>query len=144
MITKTIKYTDFNGKEREEEALFNLTRTELMEIAVDLPEGLIDNVTDEEKTTDEQRAKAIFAALGGKGVSKFIKDMLLKSYGIKSLDGRRFEKSEQISTEFSQTMAFDQLYYELLTDDVAAAQFINGIIPESILDNAISKMNNKE
>lgn len=136
MFTKTITYTDFDGKERKEELLFNLTRTELMEIAMDLPEGLTDNIKvdtkNPDKIDDEVAARKILAALGGKGVVGFIKDLVLKSYGMKSLDGRRFEKTEAIRTEFAQTLAFDQLYYELMTDEKAALEFINGVIPANI------------
>lgn len=136
MYTRTITYEDLNGKERKEEHLFHLTKTELMEIAMDLPEGLTDNIEvdtiDPGKNDNEIAARKILAALGGKGVVGFIKDLILRSYGVKSLDGRRFEKTEALRTEFSQSLAFDQLYYELMTDEKASMEFINGVIPANI------------
>ena len=148
MFTKTITYTDFDNVERTETAYFNLTKSELMEISMKLPGNLLQDVADEgEKLTDEQRARRVLASLGNQGVTNFIKEIILKAYGKKSIDGRRFEKSEQMSTEFSQTLAFDQLYYELMVDSTKAAEFINNLIPESLIANSatsLSVVSNKE
>lgn len=141
MFTKTITYTDFDNVERTETAYFNLTKSELMEISMKLPGTLLQDVADEgEKLTDEQRARRVLASLGNQGVTNFIKEIILKAYGKKSIDGRRFEKSEQMSTEFSQTLAFDQLYYELMVDSTKAAEFINNLIPESLIANSATSL----
>lgn len=140
MFTKTIKYIDFDNVERTEEAYFNLTKSELMEISMKLPGNLIQDVVGEENITDEQRARRVLASLGNQGITNFIKEIILKAYGKKSIDGRRFEKSEQMSTEFSQTMAFDQLYYELMVDSEKAAEFINNLIPESLISNSATSL----
>lgn len=140
MFTKTIKYTDFDNVERTEEVYFNLTKSELMEISMKLPGNLIQDVAGEENITDEQRARRVLASLGNQGITNFIKEIILKAYGKKSIDGRRFEKSEQMSTEFSQTMAFDQLYYELMVDSEKAAEFINNLIPESLIPNSATSL----
>ncbi len=140
MFTKTITYTDFDNVERTETAYFNLTKSELLEISMKLPGTLLQDVADEEKITDEQRARRVLASLGNQGVTSFIKEIILKAYGKKSIDGRRFEKSEQMSTEFSQTLAFDQLYYELMVDSTKAAEFINNLIPESLIANSATSL----
>lgn len=141
MFTKTITYNDFDNVERTETAYFNLTKSELMEISMKLPGTLLQDVADEgEKLTDEQRARRVLASLGNQGVTNFIKEIILKAYGKKSIDGRRFEKSEQMSTEFSQTLAFDQLYYELMVDSTKAAEFINNLIPESLIANSATSL----
>lgn len=140
MFTKTITYTDFDNVERTETAYFNLTKSELLEISMKLPGTLLQDVADEEKITDEQRARRVLASLGNQGVTSFIKEIILKAYGKKSIDGRRFEKSEQMSTEFSQTLAFDQLYYELMVDSAKAAEFINNLIPESLIANSATSL----
>ena len=125
MLKKTITYKDFDGNERTEEHYFNLTQTELAEIAIGLPDGISEiDVTE----SNEQAGQKLLDKLGGDGVFKFLKDLMLKSYGIR-VDSRRFEKSDQISREFSQTLAFDAMFMELMTDDVAAAKFVNAVIP---------------
>ena len=137
MIKKTVNYEDFDGNNRTEDLYFNLTKFEATEFALDLPDDITNEVTKEgADTTNMESVSRIVQKLGGKGIIDFIRKLVLKSYGIKSEDGRRFEKSEKISTEFSQTMAFDNLMMELLTDDDEAAKFINGVIPADLANAA--------
>lgn len=120
MVVKKIKYTDFNGVEREEEFMFNLTEAEITEMELTTDGGLSDSI------------KKIIAAQNTPQIIETFKMLLLKSYGEKSADGRRFIKSEELSKEFTQTNAYSQLFMELAYDDNAAIAFINGIIPESM------------
>ncbi len=141
MIKKTVNYEDFNGNHRTEDLYFNLTKFEATEFALDLPDDITSEVTKEgADATNMESVSRIVQKLGGKGIIDFIRKLVLKSYGIKSEDGRRFEKSETISTEFSQTMAFDNLMMELLTNDDEAAKFINGVIPADLANAANGAM----
>lgn len=121
MIAKTVKYTDFNGVEREEKFFFNLTKAELTEMELSTSGGLGESI------------KQIVAAQDTPQIIKIFKDLLLKSYGEKTLDGKRFRKVDDagvpLSIAFSETEAYSNLFMELATDDVAAAEFVNGIIP---------------
>lgn len=137
MLKKTITYTDFDGNKRTEDAYFNLLQSEAVELALELPEGLFDSVND--KKTDEETAATLIEKLGGKGVYGFIKDLVLKSYGIKSSDGRRLEKSDEISKEFSQTVAFDTFLMGLMSDDKAAAEFVTKVIPPELADKIAAR-----
>ena len=110
-------YVDYNGVERTEDFYFNLTKAEILELELSTEGGL------------EQAIEKIIAAKDMPTLSKYFKRIILMSYGEKSPDGKRFIKNDKLSEEFSQTEAFSQLYVELATDDVAAADFINGIIP---------------
>ena len=137
MIKKTVNYLDFDGNERTEVLYFNLTKTELVEIAMDLPDGLSETVGNDPTKIDETTAVSkVLESLGNKGVLEFIKKLVLKSYGIKSPDGRRFEKSEEISREFSQTLAFDNVIMELMSGDQAAVNFMNNLIPSDLINKA--------
>lgn len=121
MLKKTINYVDFDGNKRTEEHCFNLMQNELLGIGLTLP--------DVDASTDEQLvAKQMLEKLGGDGVYNFVRDLVLKSYGVKSADGRGFKKSKELSEEFSQTLAFDALFTELMQNDVAAAEFVNGLV----------------
>ena len=124
MITKTIKYTDYNGVEREEKFMFNLSKAELMEMEMGTTGGLAETI---QKIVETQDAPSII---------KIFKDLILKSYGEKSADGKRFVKVNEsgvpLSLAFSQTEAYSQLFMELATNDVAAADFVKGIIPNDI------------
>ena len=120
MITKTIKYVDYNGVEREEPFKFNLSKAELMEMEMGTTGGLAESI---QKIIQAQDAPSII---------KIFKELVLKAYGEKSADGKRFVKSEELSTAFSQTEAYSQLFMELAMDADAAAKFIKGIIPGDI------------
>ena len=76
--------------------------------------------------------KKIVATKDVPQVMAMFKEIILKSYGEKSPDGRRFIKSEQLATEFTQTGAYDILMMELIGDPEKAANFINSIIPAEL------------
>ena len=122
MLKKTIKYEDFNGMEREEDFYFNLTKAELMEMEMSTTGGLAEMI---ENIVKLQDAPAII---------KIFKDLVLKAYGEKSADGKRFRKVNDAGVPlyiaFSETEAYSQLFMELATDADAAAKFVNGIVPK--------------
>lgn len=120
MLTKTITYTDYNGTERTEKFYFNLSKAELMEMELTTAGGY------------GEMLQNIINAQEGPTLIKIFKDLVLKAYGQKSADGKRFIKSEELSTAFAQTEAYSILFMELATDAEAAAKFVNGIIPADI------------
>ena len=124
MLKKTIKYTDYNGVERTEDFWFNLSKAEIMEMELSTTGGLAELI---KKIVKEQDAPAII---------KIFKDLVLKAYGEKSPDGKRFVKSDEIALAFSQTEAYSNLFMELATDADAAAKFVNGIIPADAAEAA--------
>lgn len=118
MLKKTFTYTNYNGVERTETHYFNLSKAELVDMEATTPGSL------------SEKLKRIVDGADGPEIMKFFKELIFKSYGIKSDDGRRFMKSAEISEAFSQTEAYVQLYMELVTNPEAAADFANGIIPK--------------
>lgn len=119
MLTKkTITYTDYNGTERTEDYYFNLSKLELTRMQASVEGGL------------DEKLKKMINAKNGKAVMDFFEELILKAYGEKSEDGRRFIKSEELSIAFSQTPAYEALFEELVTDDEAAANFVKSIIPK--------------
>ena len=117
MLKKTITYHDYNGVEYTQDFYFNLSKAEIMEMEMGTTGGLAEMIT------------TIVAAQDAPAIIKIFKDLILKSYGEKSADGKRFIKSDEISTAFTQTEAYSELFMELATDAEAAAAFVNGIIP---------------
>ena len=117
MIKKTITYTDYNGVERTEDFYFNLSRAEVAEMEMSTTGGLAEMIN------------RVVAAQDMPAIVKIFKDLVLKAYGEKSADGKRFVKSDELSTAFAQTEAYSQLFMELATDADAAAKFVNGIVP---------------
>jgi hypothetical protein len=135
MLKKTVTYTDYNDNTRTEDFYFNLTKAELTEMNLSTTGGL------------EQMIRDIIAAQDTPKIIAIFKELLLKSYGVKSADGRRFIKSKELSTEFSQTEAFPIIYMELLTDEGSAEKFMTGILPSDMqgtMQNALEESNAKD
>lgn len=117
MLVKTITYTDYNGVSRTEDFYFNLSRPEIIEMEYS-PDGSLTEMI--EKLVSPADTPTII---------RLIKDFIIKSYGEKSLDGKRLVKSPELATAFSQTEAYTQLFMELVTDSQKASDFINGVLP---------------
>lgn len=118
MLKKTIKYTDYNGLERTENFYFNLTKAEVMEMELSTEGGMAETI------------QAIVDAKDVPAIIKIFKDLILKAYGEKSPDGKRFMKSPEITQAFAETEAYSILFMELATDADAASEFVNGITPK--------------
>lgn len=115
-MTKT--YTDFDGVTRTEDFYFNLTAAEISEMQLTTEGGL------------DTYIKRIVDAKDNKSIILLFKELVLKSYGKKSDDGRRFIKNDEVREEFAQTQAYSDIFMELATDETAASKFINGITPQ--------------
>lgn len=124
MLKKTINYTDYNGIERTEDFYFNLSKAELAEMELSVDGGYA------------EMAQRIADTKNGPELVKLFKDLILKAYGEKSLDGRRFmkvdEKGNPLYIGFSQTEAYSQLFMELANDADAASKFFIGVIPADL------------
>ena len=94
MLQKTNRYTDYNGNERKEDFYFNLSEAEIMEMELSVTGGLTEMI------------QKIVATQDGPSIIKLFKDLVLQAYGEKSADGKRFIKSEELKTAFSQTEAY--------------------------------------
>lgn len=124
MLKKAITYTDYNGSTRTEDFYFNLSKAEAMEMELSTSGGLADMI------------RRIVAAQDTPSIIKIFKEIILKAYGEKSADGRRFikidEHGHRLADDFMQTEAYSQLFMELATNADEAAKFVNGIVPGDV------------
>lgn len=120
MLKKTITYTDYNGTERTEDLYFNISKAELAEMELGVTGGF------------SEMMKKIIAAQDVPSIVKIVKDLILKSYGEKSSDGRRFIKSPELSEAFSQTEAYTEVFLDVVASAGNMAAFVNAIIPSDI------------
>lgn len=120
MLKKKITYTDYDGNERTESFWFALNQAELLEMNLEKNGGLSNMITRISETND-------FAEL-----SRILKDLVCRSYGVKSDDGKRFIKSPAMTEEFLQSEAYSEMFTELVTDAGATTEFITGIIPQKL------------
>jgi hypothetical protein len=120
MYKKTLTYTDFNGTEVTEDLYFNLSKAELTEMNLSTKGGLV------------ARMQAIAASDDGAILVSTFKDLVLRAYGVKSADGRRFIKTPELREEFTQTNAYSEFFMLLATDDKEAADFMNNVVPNNL------------
>lgn len=124
MIKKTITFDTFDGETQTEDFYFNLSKGEVVRMEMQNEGGL--------KATLER----LIQTRDGKEIMSIIENMILQSYGVKSLDGRRFEKSEEDLFKFKNSDAYSELLYELLTDAGKASNFVNGLLPAKLIKEA--------
>lgn len=127
MYAITIPYKDYKGNEREEECLFDISPAELIEMQYSEAGGL------------DELIKKIISTKDLVSLSKMFKDLILKSYGQISPDGREFIKDPELAKHFTYTKAYSILYTRLASDDKAAQEFVNGIIPAEYLEGLKQK-----
>lgn len=120
MLKKTIKYTDFNDNEISEDFYFNLTEAELVEMETQTGGGL------------KAKIERIINTRDVSEIMKIFKDIIIKSYGVKSDDGKRFIKSPEVVEAFTQSNAYSELYIELVSNVDSAINFITGIMPKKV------------
>jgi len=118
MLKKTMTYTDYDGNERTEDFYFNLSKAEILEMELGISGGL------------ENFLQRIINAKDVPELASIFKKIILKAYGVKSDDGKRFIKSQELTDEFVSTEAYSDLYTELCTNADSAAAFVNAIIPK--------------
>lgn len=127
MNKETITYTDFNGVERTEDFWFNLSKPEIVKMESSVKGGY------------DAQLKSIAASHDGALIMDFFENFIKSSYGIKSDDGRRFMKNEEISRSFVETPAYEVLFERLVTDADAAGNFVNKVMGVSATA-AVSKV----
>lgn len=130
MLAKKITYVDYDGNERTETFYFNLSKAELIEMQLSVDGGM------------EKELQRMIDAKDVTQLAASFKKVILKSYGEKSPDGKRFIKSPELSEAFTQTEAYSDLFTELMSDADKAADFINAIIPK-IPDGTVEKIETK-
>ena len=118
MLVKRITFTDYaDGHERTEDFCFHISESELAKLNYEYEGGL------------QKFWKKITDAEDGKAIADVIEQLINMSYGVRSLDGKYFRKSEEALLDFKSTDAYNKMFMELVTSDDTAIAFIKGILP---------------
>lgn len=123
MYKETVTFTDLNDVEREEDCYFHLNEAELMKLEAGITGGFVEMIDKAIKAKD------------GKTILDTFDDIMHKSYGVKSADGRKFIKNEEVWLNFKETEAYSIIFTKLVTDADYASKFIAGIIPKNIKES---------
>ena len=132
MLKKTITYTDYNGNERTEDFYFNLSKAELTEWDFLENGGLVDKFT---KISNAKDMAEIYKAF---------KSVLQKAYGVKSDDGKRFMKSDELFRAFEESEAYSELIMDLLSNEQKALDFVNGLANIKDIEKALENKQKQE
>lgn len=123
MLKKTITFEDFDGNKRTEDFYFHLKQSDVIKLLTTSGDYTLDKVW-----------MRLSTERNGKKIMDIIENIIKMSYGKKSIDGRKFEQTDEIWNDFYQTEAYSILFTELITDAKAASDFVNGIIPKNLSD----------
>lgn len=122
MIARTFTYVDYDGIERTETHHFHLEQAEILKMEMGVSGGMRKLL---QKIIDEKDSKRLY---------EHFENLVQKSYGVKSNDGRRFDKDPKLLDEFMQTPVYSMLIMELAFDTDKAIEFTNGILPKALTE----------
>lgn len=131
MIKKTVTYTDYNGEQRTETFYFHYTEAEILDMEMS------------EEGSFADRIQRIIDAKDKTALMKLIKKFVIDAYGVKSEDGKRFMKNDELKTAFLECPAYSDIFMEMVTNDEIAAEFVNGVIPSTMKDRVAKLSNGK-
>lgn len=129
MVVRELKVKDFFGNEREYKLYFDLEEAEIMELEYGKIKGGVTELY--ARMLREQDMPTIMATM---------KEIVLAAYGIVSLDGESFQKSEEISRQFTFTKAYNELMMRLYTDDAYGKKFITELIPQETIQKILDRV----
>lgn len=134
MISKKIRYYDYNDVAHEETFYFNLTKAEIAELQFSDESGtlseMMTNLGDD--NTSARQALEIFKRVIGKAV------------GERSEDGARFIKTDAIRDDFMQTEAYSELLFELMEDPKKAADFLTKLFPKGAQEEIKTQLKGRD
>ena len=135
MLKKTITYEDYDGNSRTETFHFGLNKAELAKMEMSTTGGLTNMLN------------RIMEAQDGPAILKVYEEFIDKSYGEKSLDGKRFVKVDDAGVPlvkaFKETEAYSQLFLDVMTDADKAAEFMIGVLPNDMQDEVKKEFKKK-
>ena len=131
MIKKTVTYTDYNGEQRTETFYFHYTEAEILDMEMS------------EEGSFADRIQRIIDAKDKTALMKLIKKFVIDAYGVKSEDGKRFMKNDELKTAFLECPAYSDIFMEMVTNDEVAAEFVNGVITSTMKDRVAKLSNGK-
>ena len=103
MISKTIKFVDYNGVEKERTYWFNMSRADLLDLEMSTEGGWEANLRELIKEQDARKAY------------KFFEHFINTSYGVRTPDGG-FDKDPKYLREFRNSEAYSELIWSFINN----------------------------
>lgn len=122
MIKVPITYEDFDGNQVSEDHYFHLSKNELLEW-----------ISDNQGEDLAQKLERVGKSGDGALIMRTFRDIIARSYGERvDGDSSTFYKDDIKTTRFMSSLAFDQLFEDLILDSTSAAAFVNGLMPAGL------------
>lgn len=118
MITREVTYVDYNGDEQTEKYYFDLTVPEMLELSFSSAGDIQSTL---ERLSNSRKVGEIFG---------IIQTLIFKSVGVKSDDGKRFIKNEEVLNDFKQSRGYESFLMKMMQDTDYASKFIEQLIPQ--------------
>ena len=151
MIKKTVKFEDFEGNEHTQELYFHIGKKDILGINEEKFHSII-NRSEELQTMAPDVERAVEKlkqlefvddaevetsgseeqALVGKAVrlaGRLLSDVIDLSYGVRTADGLGFRKNDRLLELFKESLAYDQLLDDLLTQPDNLVTFVQQLMP---------------
>lgn len=121
MISRTIKYIDYDGEPQEDVFYFHLSRADVWRLEIGANGKFTRTI---ERLMEEKNQSEIW---------KIFEDIVQASVGKKSADGKRFDRSPEAKRDFLESEAYSEFIEILITGDHGknpnyASDFINGLV----------------
>lgn len=123
MLKREITYKTLDDEEVTDVFYFHIGKPELITLEAEFEGGLNGMI------------RHIIESNNNKEILAFFKRFILMSHGKRSEDSKRFIKSDELRTEFEQSMAYEKLFTEMFEDPGAFAVFLKGALPKDLADN---------
>lgn len=121
MLRKEITYTTLNGEKVTDICYFNMTKAEIAAMQVKMDGKFIDYLKD---LVAGNHVEALF---------NIFRDIVLDSYGERSADGKRFVKGPDKRAEFEYSLAFSELFVDLIQNSEKMSAFTRAILPADMV-----------
>ena len=128
MLKKTVEFEDFDGNKVSEDLYFNFTKSELAEMELGTSGGLA------------TKLQAIVATGAPDLIITAFTDVIMDAHGVRGADGRSFTKNAETRAAFKSSLAFDAIFMQLVTDATFAVEFIKGIMPADLQEEATKQL----
>ncbi|QGZ17250.1 hypothetical protein SEA_GIANTSBANE_46 [Arthrobacter phage Giantsbane] len=128
MIKKTLTFKNFRKETETEDFYFNMSEGELTLMQV--------RAIDQKNESFSDKLDKISKGLQGSELADVIEDLVLRSYGVKSSDGKKFRKNAEILEDFTSSGAYSVLITELFSIEGSLTEFINGVVPDDLVKSA--------
>lgn len=140
-----LTFEDFNGNTQTRDLHFHLSKTDLIKLAAamdsDSRKDLADRLTQRAKEDAKNGVTTDLSATEIVGIADMLDIIIMAAYGIKSEDGMRFDKSDEIREAFKASPMYSELFMSITQDQQSLNNFMNQVLPKDVRETLVAELN---